>query len=285
MARQNNEKEPARRLRLSIFDDSTHDLLREVKFTKTRVVWILVSALVILSLVLWLIIAYTPIRTFIPGYPDARTKRLAVQNAMRVDSLQNTITYLQLYTENLAYLLDGKVQTSEVDSLFDLENISSSQVMTSSYIAERDSLLRLQVKENAASSSEEKVPSAIPVEGLHFFSPMKGVVAREFNLASHPYVDITAPSNAVVTAVLDGTVIFIDYSDLGGYTVMLQHASDIISVYRHNQTVLKKVGEKVKAGAPVSLLGAYGTPELGDHLRFELWYKGEPVDPSMLISF
>lgn len=272
-------------MRLSLFDDKTHDLLKAIKFTNITATWTIVTVVVMMSIIYWALIAYTPLRTFIPGYPDARTKRAAVQNAIRVDSLESKLTYLQLYTQNLAYLLDGRVAATEIDSLFDTENILTSKVMTSSYIAERDSILRLVVRDNATSATEEKKPSAIPVEGLHFFTPLKGVVAIPYNIATHPSVDITAPANSVVAAALEGTVVFVDYSETGGYTIMLQHDNDILTVYKHNQKILKSLGERVPAGAPLALVGSYGARELGDHLRLEVWYKGETVDPAILISF
>jgi len=89
----------------------------------------------------------------------------------------------------------------------------------------------------------------------------------------------------VVAAVLDGTVINAGWSDDGGFTIMIQHEDNLISIYKHNQTLLKRTGDRVTAGTPVALVGNTGSLSTGDHLHFELWYRGEAVDPSRYISF
>ncbi|MBO5195408.1 MAG: M23 family metallopeptidase, partial [Bacteroidales bacterium] len=82
-----------------------------------------------------------------------------------------------------------------------------------------------------------------------------------------------------------GTVIFSGWSDEVGYTIQIQHENDIVSIYKHNSKLLKKAGEKVLAGSPIALVGGTGTLSTGEHLHFELWYKGEAVDPTEYISF
>ena len=125
----------------------------------------------------------------------------------------------------------------------------------------------------------------LPIEGMHFFTPLKGVISQEFDKVTHPYVDVTAPANSVVMAVLDGTVIFAGWNDESGYTIQIQHENDIVSIYKHNSKLLKKTGDKITAGAPVAIVGGTGELSTGDHLHFELWYKGEAVNPTDYINF
>ena len=120
---------------------------------------------------------------------------------------------------------------------------------------------------------------------MHFFTPLKGVVSQGYDPLLHPYIDITAPANSVVMSVLDGTVINAGWSDDSGYTIQIQHSDDIVSIYKHNQKLLKKTGDKVTAGSPVALVGNTGALTTGDHLHFELWYRGEAVDPTKYINF
>ena len=112
-----------------------------------------------------------------------------------------------------------------------------------------------------------------------------GVVSQGYDPALHPYIDITAPAGSVVKAVLDGTVINDSWSDDTGYTIQIQHNGDLISIYKHNEKLLKKTGEKVTAGSPIALVGNTGKLTTGEHLHFELWYQGETVDPARYISF
>ena len=116
-------------------------------------------------------------------------------------------------------------------------------------------------------------------------TPLKGVVSQGYDPSIHPYIDIAAPSGSVVKAVLDGTVVFTGWSADTGHTIQIQHDGDIISIYKHNEKLLKKTGDKVSAGTPIALVGNTGEMTTGPHLHFELWHKGESVDPTKHISF
>ena len=152
-------------------------------------------------------------------------------------------------------------------------------------ISARDSLLRKEVAAEDRFDIASGSPKALPIEGMHFFIPLKGVVSRGYEKALHPYIDITAPDNSVVMATLDGTVISAGWTDEEGYTIRIQHEGDIISVYKHNQKLMKKTGDKVTAGTPIAIVGGTGSTADGEHLHFELWHKGEAVDPTKYISF
>jgi murein DD-endopeptidase MepM/ murein hydrolase activator NlpD len=152
-------------------------------------------------------------------------------------------------------------------------------------LAMKDSLLRKQVKEEEQFDIAGREKRNLPIEGLHFFTPLKGVVSQGYDPAVHPYIDITAPAGSVVKAVLDGTVINDSWSEDTGYTIQIQHDGDIISIYKHNEKLLKKAGDKVTAGTPIALVGNTGELTTGDHLHFELWHKGQTVDPTLYIKF
>ena len=120
---------------------------------------------------------------------------------------------------------------------------------------------------------------------MHFFCPLKGVISQEYNAVSHPYIDITAPQGSVVKAVLDGTVIYSGWSEDFGHTIQIQHEEDIVSIYKHNEKLLKKTGDKVTAGSPIALVGNSGNLTTGTHLHLELWHQGNAVDPAKYINF
>ena len=152
-------------------------------------------------------------------------------------------------------------------------------------LAQKDSLLRMNVKEEEEFGISDRDKRNLPIEGLHFFTPLKGVVSQGYDPAIHPYIDITAPAGSVVKATLDGTVISDGWSEDTGYTIQIQHDGDIISIYRHNEKLLKKTGDKVTAGSPIALVGNTGKLTTGEHLHFELWHKGETVDPAKYMTF
>ncbi len=270
------------KFRFSLVNDVTHDLVWSFHFTKTTGIIAVVSGVFVLLLLIFCLIAFTPIRTFIPGYPDANSKRQAIQNAMRIDSLETKIIQWELYTENLRKVVEGE-KPMKLDSIIVRAEREKAASKDEAFLAKRDSVLRAEV---AASEKYEISGTArsLPIEAMYFFAPVKGVVTEGFG-ASHPYIDVTAPAKSRVSAVLDGTVIFTDWDEEKGYTVVIQHSGDVVSIYANNEKLLKGVGDIVRAGTPVALLGRSESLTAGDHLHFELWYKGEALDPSEYISF
>ena len=271
-------------LRFTIVDDETHDKLWSKKFTRMGLLVTAVTVVVVFAALAFSIIAFTPVRTLIPGYPDARSKHDAIQNAIRIDSLENVLAKWELYSENLRRVVDG-LEPLKIDSLMQVRSDAAKNAADKEELGRKDSLLRKEVADEDKFDIKSTSSRALPIEGLHFFTPLKGVISQGYDKALHPYIDITAPGNSVVMSVLDGTVISAGWSDQDGYTIRIQHDGDIISVYKHNQKLMKKTGDKVTAGTPIAILGGTGSLSDGDHLHFELWHKGEAVDPTKYINF
>ena len=283
MSKTHKDSSPSR-FRLVITDDSTHEHLFKVKFTRTSGLIAIISAVVMFAAVIFSIIAFTPVRTFIPGYPDARSKRAAIQNAIRIDSLENVIYRWELYSENLRRVVEGE-EPLKIDSIINAATDPKTSLISPEEIARKDSLLRQNVMKEEQFDISERDKRDLPIEGMHFFPPLKGVVSQGYDPAIHPYIDITAAKGSVVKATLDGTVIHAGWSEDAGHTIQLQHEGNIISIYKHNEKLLKKVGDKVTAGSPIALVGNTGEMTTGDHLHFELWHNGEAVDPTRYINF
>ena len=283
MAHRSREKK-SNTFRLAFIDDKTHQHLVTLHFTKTSFFITLVTIIVVLCAAIFSIIAFTPVRTFVPGYPDARSKRAAIQNAIRIDSLENVIFRWELYSENLRRAVEGE-EPVKIDSLIKAKNKIQTEALDMAELARQDSLLREHVKEEEQFGISSRGKRNLPIEGLHFFTPIKGVVSQGYDPAVHPYIDIAAAAGSMVKATLDGTVIFAGWSDDAGYTIQIQHDGDIVSIYKHNEKLLKKTGDKVTAGTPIALVGNTGELTTGEHLHFELWHKGETVDPTLYIKF
>ena len=283
MTKHNKDKKRSN-FRLAIIDDKSHEHLFTLRFTKTSGFVAIVTVLVILCALIYSAVAYTPLRTFIPGYPDAHSKRAAIQNAIKVDSLERVIFRWEMYSENLKRVLAGE-EALKIDSI--LINTTKSAVNEAELagLMKKDSMLRQGVLEEEQFGISARKQRDLPIEGMLFFTPLKGVVSQGYDAAIHPYVDIAAASGSVVKAVLDGTVIFTGWSADTGHTIQIQHDGDIISIYKHNEKLLKKTGEKVSAGTPIALVGNTGEMTTGPHLHFELWHKGETVDPTKHISY
>lgn len=271
--------------RLSFTEDDNGNTLKSIRFSRMSLTIWAIIAVVVLIFFFYAAIAFTPLRTTIPGYPDAHSKRVAVANAIKIDSLESSITRWELYAKNLSRILSGE-ETLSADSLIQGGAAGYLERKSAEELARQDSLLKATVmNEEQAGISGSSAEKKLPLEGRHFFCPLKGVISNGFDIAMHPYVDITAPANSVVCATLDGAVIYSVYTDASGHTIALQHDGNIVSIYTHNVKLLKKVGDKVKAGTPIALVGNSASLTAGDHLHFELWYNGEPVNPTDYISF
>ena len=284
MSNTNKEKKTTH-FRLSLLDAKTHQQLKSVRFTRTSLIITTVSAFVIFCAVIYSIIAFTPIRTFIPGYPDEATKRIAIHNAIKADSLERVIIKWELYSANLRRVLEGESKTSDIDSLMNASRQKVNNAKDLNVLILQDSLLRSSVIQEDMFAVADKNKRSLPIEGMHFFTPVKGIITQGYDSAMHPFVDIAAAEGTVVNAIADGTVIYTGWSEETGYTIQIQHDAEIISIYKHNQKLIKSVGDKVTAGSPIALVGNTGSLTTGPHLHFELWYKGESMDPTKHINF
>ena len=277
------EKKESKGFTISARDNETHKYLWSIRFTKTSLFVTVLTVLVMLTVATYCVIAYTPVRTFIPGYPDARTKRAAIQNAIKVDSLEKVIYRWEIYSENIKRAVEGKAPI-KIDSIIKASSKETAVSADQTLLQKQDSLLREQVKEEERFEISQRGRRDLPIEGLHFFTPLKGVISQGYDPV-HPYIDITAPAGSVVKATLDGSVIYAGWNEETGNTIQIQHSDDLISIYKHNEKLLKKTGDKVKAGTSIALVGNTGDVSTGTHLHFELWHKGEAVDPTRYIKF
>ena len=268
--------------RLNVSDAVTHERIWSLRISRTMLLIASISAAVIVIVGLYCLIAFTPIRTFIPGYPDANSRRQAVQNALRIDSLQTRILQWELYTENLRRVVAGE-EPLRMDSLI-LGSRGTQNRPDADYLALRDSLL----KEDVVKAEQFEVGSTpqrnLPIEARSFFTPVKGIVIKGYDQALHPWMDISAPAGTLVMSVLDGTVVSAGWDEESGYSVLIQHSGDLLSVYNNLEKLLRKTGEPVKAGSPVGVLASSSSLTKGDHLHFELWHEGKTLDPTLYIK-
>ena len=291
MARKSNKKERRNRLRskfrFSITNDTSHEEIFVFRANGLMTLVSLALAIILIIGSVTVLISFTPLREFIPGYPSTQTRRAIVQNAIKADSLEQVIKMWDFHLTNIQRIVTGQEPLKP-------ENLTNAGAKSdSSYtpdltapVSKEDSLLREEVlkqEQFSLSSGGRKIEQ---IEGLHFFPPVKGAVSDGFNMATnHPFLDIAAQANSVVSAVLDGTVVLAAWTEETGYTIQIQHDNDLISIYKHNSKLLKKSGDKVKAGTAISLVGNTGSLSKGYHLHFELWHKGIPVDPLKYIKF
>jgi murein DD-endopeptidase MepM/ murein hydrolase activator NlpD len=270
--------------RLSIYRDETFEEILNLRLTKLNVMAIMGLGIFIFLLIVISIIAYTPVRELIPGYPDQSTVRNIYLNNFRLDSLEIEIAKRDAYFENLRRIIAG-------DKPQNFDGKSDNPVVKTkmNYVkSKEDSVLRAMVgpKDQFGLSTIESRKVKPAFFNILFFPPVKGMITNSFNSGLDHYgTDIVVGTNEVVKATLPGTVTMAGWTLETGYVIQLQHADNIISVYKHNAELLKHIGDRVKAGESIAIIGNSGELTTGPHLHFELWYNGTPLNPEEYISF
>jgi murein DD-endopeptidase MepM/ murein hydrolase activator NlpD len=232
------------------------------------------------------VISLTNLREFIPGYPDSNTIRNIRMNVTKLDSLERELELRDQYFRNINAIVSGREPLDRVagqDTSSRYDNITFSR-------SQEDSLLRLQVEQEEQYNLTLSVgyrEDNLSLSNVHFYPPVKGIVSGSYDpRTKHFGTDIVTTPKSVVSATLEGIVILAAWTMETGYVIQIQHSNNLISVYKHNATLLKEPGDRVVAGESISVVGNSG--ELytsGPHLHFEIWYKGEPLNPQNYILF
>lgn len=230
-----------------------------------------------------LIIIMTPIRNYLPGYLDVEVRKEIVQNALRADSLERMIEIQNLYLKNVTGIISGTIELDSIREIDSLARIDADfEIPRSPEEEEYVKNFEQEEKYNLAVLNT----NPLPVDGLFFYKPVNGMISSHYQADIHHFgVDIAAAPKESVLATLDGTVMYAGYDSNQGNVIQLQHKNGFVSVYKHNELLLKEPGEQVVAGEAIALVGNTGKLSTGPHLHFELWYNGKPVNPEDFIVF
>jgi murein DD-endopeptidase MepM/ murein hydrolase activator NlpD len=275
--------------RLIIVSDNTFEERVSLKLSRLNVISIIATAVILISIVILATIIYTPAKELIPGFSDAQAKREARRAIETAERLEADLSIRENYLNNVISVLKGDIQVDDLAS-DSLEIVSDRDIELDFSVSDRDSALRADVAaEDLYNLKFENAESRTAMSALSnyvFFTPLRGLVSSQYDIGTeHLGVDVVAPDNETIKAVLDGTVILASWTSSEGYVLGIQHANDIISLYKHNSVLLKKTGEQVDAGESIAVVGNSGELTDGPHLHFELWYKGDPLDPEEFIIF
>jgi murein DD-endopeptidase MepM/ murein hydrolase activator NlpD len=272
------------RYRLVVMNDDTFEENLSLRLTPLGFFILLASAMIIMTVIVTSLIAFTPIREYIPGYADVKMRRDLVKLTLRSDSVEQALIERNAFIENIGAVLKGDFKSDSSQNRPDKEKDYNKLNMSPS---EKENELKKNIE------SQDKYTLAYGTESnksgisnFFFFTPLKGVITESFKNKEHHYgIDVVGPENESVKATLDGTVILATWSSETGYTLTLQHSNNLISVYKHNSVLLKKIGDYVKAGEAVAIIGNSGEQTSGPHLHFELWYNGKAINPQDYMIF
>lgn len=268
--------------KLTIFNENTLEEVVGIRVSKLNGLSVLLSVLTVFFVIAACIIAFTPLRNYLPGYVNSNIRSLIVENALKVDSLQQVIEKQNLYIMNIQDIFSGKVR---IDTVKTLDSLTIARHDTLMERTQREEEFRKQYEENEKYNLTT-IAAQPDVNGLIFNRPTRGIISEHFHSEKRHYgVDIAANPNESVLATMDGTVILSTYTAETGYLIQIQHSQDLVSVYKHCSSLLKQEGDRVKGGEVIALVGNKGRYSTGPHLHFELWHKGRAINPEKYIVF
>ena len=230
----------------------------------------------------FILIYITPLKEYFRGYTSIELRENAVENSMKLDSLESLYISQSKYIKSLKDLLSGNISFEDLDQ--NTENTESNllelEIVKTNL---EDSLLRALV-------DEEDKYNAFDLQGERFttvlFPPVKGGLSSGFDYESKHYgVDIAMPENSPVHSISEGIVVFAEWTSETGFVIILEHLNGLTSIYKHNSSIIKTQGDRIETGEIIAFTGNTGSLTTGPHLHFELWYQGEPVDPERYIEF
>lgn len=289
--------------RLVVMNHETLEEKVSIKLSRLNVFVIFITLSLFLIFLTTILIAYTPLREYIPGYASVELKRDVYNLRQRADSLSKDANQKEVYLNNLKKILNDEV----IDSESNYQNIEKEEEPKTEKVnvnpaslspSAQDSIFRKEVEGqikyfgtniNTKTSSAGNImasDSKKSLKNLFFFTPVNGYISNVFNpTINHFGIDIVTNNNEPVRAVLDGYVIMAEWTIKTGNVIAIQHSNNLVSVYKHNASLLKRQGARVDAGETIAIVGNSGILSSGPHLHFELWYNGIPVDAREFISF
>ena len=229
------------------------------------------------------VVFFTQLRELVPGYSSSDLLSRAIYLTQKTDSLERQIELNNKFYKSIEDVLSGKT-----DEFIERENIPIDSSLNEKNLFSispnsEDSILRNYV------DSQDKfnlTKNELVIENKMFFSPIKGDITQAFNFQeNHFAIDIAADIGTPVKSILDGKILFSEWSVDTGHVIIVDHGDNIVSVYKHNSKSLKEQNDFVQAGEVIAYSGNQGSLSSGPHLHFELWKNGTPIDPEPLLNF
>ncbi|MBN2805347.1 MAG: M23 family metallopeptidase [Prolixibacteraceae bacterium] len=273
-------KKITRNFRLTIIDQERYMEVFSTSVSRLKA-WLLLFSVFLMSLLfILLLFFYTPFKYLVPGYPSPKIVEMMAYNAMMVDSLEQELMIRDSYLEKIRAVISGEIVDEQPDKTGTTEQVSFAPMDDDAIFNE---LIGPDKYKFSYLSSDEDFSE---LSRINFFTPIKGVIINKYNATpGHFGTDIVGKENSFIAAVLDGTVIFAEFSVTTGYVVQIQHDFNLISIYKHNYEILVRPGDQVKAGTVIAIMGDEGEYSTGPHLHFELWQNGVPLNPEHYITF
>ena len=274
--------------RLIILNETTFE--EKLSFRLSRLnVFVVTGTLVILLIFLTTyIIAFTPLREYIPGYQSITAQKEIYDIQLKADSIEKELRAKEIFLSNIQKIIGGGIPRDTAN-----QKPSDSSIIkykkTKANASEDELTLRNEYDKETQynlTPTKGKNNTESSIRSVNFFTPVKGTVTTKFSLTEkHFGIDITTSKEEPVKAAMDGTVVFADFTVKTGYVIGIQHRLNFMTIYKQNSLLLKSPGQYIRAGEPIAVVGNSGETKNGPHLHFELWPNGVPVNPIEYIDF
>ena len=275
-----------RKYRLTIHNENKLENVLGFYISPLWVILSLFFSFLLVAGVVYLIIAFTPVKNLlVEENAHVVDKQKLIEINLRMDSIMNENTKLTQYTQNIRAIIKGEVANDSIKNSPLPLNTDSIDVSASPL--EKQFTAAWEEREQYNITSQ--VSNVAELQGLGLFRPTQGRIVRDFDEEDGHYgVDIEETPNENILATNDGKVVMSDYTANGGYTIVLQHRENMISVYRNCYRLLKNVGDEVEKGEAIGTLGGDINENAENEkkfLHFEIWHRGKPLDPNTYIAF
>ena len=278
------KKKLLHKYRMVILNEDTFEERISLKLTRLNVFILVTISAFLLIAGTTVLIAFTPLKEYIPGYSSTRLKAKATELTFKTDSLETALALNNQYYESIKKVLTGDVKAVE----FNRDSILEAARINPDSIDLTPSQEDLNLREVVAQEDKYNVADVTETSNLDvtLFAPVNGTISEGYNFKEkHFAVDVIVSKDAPVKSAADGTVIFAEWTAETGYVMIVEHGNGLLTVYKHNSALQKEQGELVNAGEVIATAGSTGEYTTGPHLHFEIWSNGYPINPSDLIDF
>ncbi len=290
MAQAKKKSELINRLRtkykLVLMHDKTFEVQASLRLSLLNVIIVFSTLFVVIGLIVFAAIAFTPLKNMVVGYNEVSTSRQVITNSRTTDSILTSLKAYEVYFALLQKRLSG-----ETDTLMPFDSLSKIDysAIVINEPSEIDKTLRNEVAQEDIfnlSIEDPRITGNENIESLHFFPPLTGTITSTFNVRdSHFGIDVVAQENTPIKACLDGVVLDAYWNLESGNVIIIQHDHGLISFYKHNSQILKRTGNLIRAGDVIAIIGNTGELSTGPHLHFELWHNKTALNPEKFINF
>ena len=270
------------RYRMVVINETTFEEKFFIRISQFNIIVLVILFVTLTAIGSFFLVAYTPLKEFIPGYTSLTIRKEAIRNSFLLDSLTLEFEKQDLFISSIKSALTGEINWEE-NSLLDDKSQSPEVLNSDNVMSEADSLLRLEVIQE---DKYNVIPNDLSNVKYLLYPPAVGPISQKYDADKrHFAVDIALKENAPIMAVAHGTVIFSEWTAETGHVIIVKHDYGLLSVYKHNSSLEKYQGDLVRAGEVIAKAGDTGELSTGWHLHFELWINGFSADPTDFIDF